>query len=35
MEGPTHHYALGVGHHADTIKKIAEALGIEAQIIRG
>ena len=24
MEGPTHHYALGVGHHADTIKKIAD-----------
>lgn len=34
MEGPTHHYALGIGHHADTIKKIAEALGIEAQIVR-
>ncbi|MBE6777953.1 MAG: arabinose isomerase [Ruminococcaceae bacterium] len=30
MEGPTHHYALGVGHHADTIKKIADVLGIEA-----
>lgn len=28
MEGPTHHSALGVGHHADTIAKIAEALGI-------
>ena len=35
MEGPTHHYALGIGHHADTIRKIAEALGIEAHIIRG
>jgi L-arabinose isomerase len=34
MEGPTHHYALGVGHHADTIKKIADVLGIEAVIVR-
>lgn len=35
MEGPTHHYALGIGHHADTIKKIADILGIEAVIVRG
>ena len=28
-EGPTHHFALGVGHHAGTIAKIAEHLGIE------
>lgn len=34
MEGPTHHYALGIGHHADTIKKIADILGIEAAIVR-
>ena len=34
MEGPTHHYALGVGHHADTIAKIAQVLGIEAVIVR-
>ncbi len=34
MEGPTHHYALGVGHHADTIKKIADVLGIESVIVR-
>ncbi|MBQ4258659.1 MAG: L-fucose/L-arabinose isomerase family protein [Lachnospiraceae bacterium] len=34
MEGPTHHYALGVGHHADTIAKIAEILGIEYVIVR-
>ena len=33
MEGPTHHYALGIGHHADTIKKIADILGIEAVIV--
>ena len=35
MEGPTHHYALGVGHHADTIAKIAEVLGIEYVVIKG
>ncbi len=34
MEGPTHHYALGVGHHAETIKKIADILGIESVIVR-
>lgn len=34
MEGPTHHYALGIGHHADTIAKIAEILGIEYVIVR-
>lgn len=34
MAGPTHHYALGIGHHADTIAKIAEALGIQYEIIR-
>ena len=34
MEGPTHHYALGVGHHAGTIAKIAEVLGIEYVIVK-
>lgn len=33
-EGPTHHFALGIGHHADTIKKIADTLGIEAVIVK-
>lgn len=32
-EGPTHHFALGVGHHAKTIQKIANVLGIESAII--
>lgn len=32
-EGATHHFALGIGHKADTIKQIAEFLDIEAQII--
>ena len=35
MEGPTHHYALGIGHHATTLKKIADILGIEAEIVKG
>lgn len=34
MEGPTHHYALGIGHHAETIRKIADVLGIEAVIVK-
>ncbi len=34
MEGPTHHYALGIGHHADKIAKIAEILGIEYVIVK-
>lgn len=34
MEGPTHHYALGVGHHAKTIAKIADILGIEWVIVK-
>ncbi len=34
MEGPTHHYALGIGHHAETIAKIAEILDIEYVIVR-
>lgn len=33
-EGPTHHYALGVGHRAQTIKKIADCLGIESVIVK-
>jgi L-arabinose isomerase len=34
MEGPTHHFALGVGHYAGTIKKLGETLGIESVIVR-
>ena len=33
MEWPTHHFALGIGHHAQTIKLIAETFGIEAVIV--
>lgn len=32
-EGPTHHFALGIGHHAGTIQKIANYLNIESVII--
>jgi L-arabinose isomerase len=34
IEGPTHHYALGIGHKAEVIKKIADVLNIESVIIR-
>lgn len=33
-EGPTHHFALGVGHRAETLKLVGEALGIESVIVR-
>lgn len=29
LEGPTHHFALGTGHQADVIKKLAKVLEIE------
>ncbi len=32
-EGPTHHFALGIGHHAETIKLIAKYLDVEAVIV--
>lgn len=32
-EGPTHHFALGVGHHAGTIAKVADILGIKSVIV--
>ncbi len=32
-EGPTHHFALGVGHHARTIQSIAEILNLESVIV--
>ena len=32
-EGPTHHFALGIGHRANTIRTIGDFLGIESVII--
>ncbi len=32
-QGPTHHFALGVGHHAGTLARIADALDIESVIV--
>ena len=33
-EGPTHHFALGIGHKAEVIKKTGDFLGIESVIIQ-
>ncbi|WP_414662766.1 arabinose isomerase [Horticoccus sp. 23ND18S-11] len=32
-EGPTHHFALGIGHRAQALRRIGEALGVETVII--
>lgn len=32
-EGPTHHFALGVGHRAHVIEQLAEVLGLEAVVV--
>ena len=31
-EGPTHHFALGIGHRAHVIQQLAQILGIEAVV---
>jgi L-arabinose isomerase len=33
-EGPTHHFALGVGHHAGTLVNVAGCLGLESVVVR-
>ena len=33
LEGPTHHFALGTGHHAAELKKLGRALGIETVVV--
>lgn len=33
-EGPTHHFALGIGHHASSIEKIARYLNIASVVVR-
>ena len=32
-QGPTHHFALGIGHHGETIKMLADLWGIEAAVV--
>ena len=32
-EGPTHHYALGIGHRARALKRIGDCLGIETVVV--
>ena len=32
-EGPTHHFALGVGRHAQTLQELAEVLGVESVVV--
>lgn len=34
QEGPTHHVALGVGHHAGTLTKVGRLLGLETVVVR-
>jgi len=31
--GPTHHFALGVGHHADSLQKIADSFQLDSVIV--
>ncbi len=31
--GPTHHFALGIGHHADTLARIGSLLDVETLVI--
>jgi L-arabinose isomerase len=33
LEGPTHHFALGVGHVASTIERLAKVLNIECAVV--
>jgi len=33
LAGPTHHFALGIGHHASELKKLGKALGVEVDVV--
>ncbi|MGD9519765.1 MAG: arabinose isomerase [Armatimonadota bacterium] len=33
LEGPTHHFALGVGHRASTLERLAKALDLECAVV--
>ena len=35
MAGPTHHFALGIGHHAEELKKIADSFHLDSVIVTG
>jgi L-arabinose isomerase len=32
-QGPTHHFALGIGHHARAFQRIADILGLESVLV--
>ena len=32
-EGPTHHFALGIGHHGESLRKIGEILNLESVVV--
>jgi L-arabinose isomerase len=34
QEAPTHHVALGIGHHANVLSHVARLLGIECVVLR-
>jgi L-arabinose isomerase len=34
-QGPTHHFALGIGHRAESLQRVAGALGVESVVVRG
>jgi L-arabinose isomerase len=32
-EGPNHHFALGIGHHASDVRRVADALSMECVVV--
>lgn len=34
-QGPTHHFALGIGHHTETICMLADCLNIKTSVVTG
>ena len=33
LEGPTHHFALGIGHHAREVQQLARSFGVDSVIV--
>ena len=33
LAGPTHHFALGIGHHAAELRKLGRALNVEVEVV--